>query len=74
MIILTKAIMSEYKNKNILVTGGTGAIGLALVKQLLSCKPKLIKILSQKFENVPEPTNKKIKIHSKIYVETKRKG
>ena len=46
MIILTKAIMSEYKNKNILVTGGTGSIGLALVKQLLSCKPKLIKILT----------------------------
>ena len=46
MIILTKTIMSEYKNKNILVTGGTGSIGLALVKQLLSCKPKLIKILT----------------------------
>tara|TARA_B110000014_G_scaffold263183_1_gene259116 strand:- start:4236 stop:5249 length:1014 start_codon:yes stop_codon:yes gene_type:complete len=37
---------NEYKNKNILVTGGTGSIGLALVRQLLSCKPKLIKILT----------------------------
>jgi len=46
MIILTKQIMNKYKNKNILVTGGTGSIGLALVKQLLSCKPKLIKILT----------------------------
>ena len=46
MIILTKGIMNEYKNKNILVTGGTGSIGLALVKKLLSCKPKFIKILT----------------------------
>ena len=35
-----------YKNKNILITGGTGSIGLALLKQLISCKPKSIKVLT----------------------------
>ena len=35
MIKISKEIKNAYKNKNILVTGGTGSIGLALVKQLL---------------------------------------
>ena len=39
-------IKNAYKNKNILVTGGTGSIGLELVKQLISCKPKSIKVLT----------------------------
>ena len=46
MVILTKEIKNEFHNKTILVTGGTGSIGLELVKQLLLCKPKLIKILT----------------------------
>jgi len=46
MIKISKEIKNAYKNKNILVTGGTGSIGLALVKQLLSCKPKSIKVLT----------------------------
>ena len=46
MVILTKDINNEFRNKTVLVTGGTGSIGLELVKQLLLCKPKLIKILT----------------------------
>ena len=43
MLKISGEIKNAYKNKNILVTGGTGSIGLALVKQLISCKPKSIK-------------------------------
>ena len=46
MITLNNKIRNEYKNKNILITGGTGSIGIALVKKLLECKPKAIKILT----------------------------
>jgi len=46
MIKISKEIKNAYKNKNILVTGGTGSIGLALVMQLLSCKPKSVKVLT----------------------------
>ena len=46
MIKISKGTKNAYKNKNILVTGGTGSIGSALVKQLISCKPKSIKVLT----------------------------
>ena len=46
MLKISKVIKNAYKNKGILVTGGTGSIGLALVKQLISCKPKSIKVLT----------------------------
>jgi UDP-N-acetylglucosamine 4,6-dehydratase len=36
----------EFKNKTILISGGTGSIGTGIVKQLLEYKPKLIKILT----------------------------
>ncbi len=36
-----------FKDKIILVTGGTGSIGSALVRQLLKYKPKQIRILSR---------------------------
>ena len=32
----------EFKGKNILITGGTGSIGIGLVKQLAKHKPKEI--------------------------------
>ena len=39
-------IKKEFKNKTILISGGTGSIGTGIVKQLLECKPKMIKILT----------------------------
>ncbi|MFA6394279.1 MAG: polysaccharide biosynthesis protein [Patescibacteria group bacterium] len=38
---------NEFKNKRILVTGGTGSIGSVIVKKLLQFKPKQIRILSR---------------------------
>ena len=39
-------IKKEFRNKTVLITGGTGSIGTGIVKQLLECKPKMIKILT----------------------------
>ncbi|MEE2924375.1 MAG: polysaccharide biosynthesis protein [bacterium] len=40
--------MGEYlRNKTVLVTGGTGSIGKALVKQILSFNPDSIRVLSR---------------------------
>ena len=36
----------EFKGKNILITGGTGSIGMGLAKQLLRYNPKEIRIFS----------------------------
>ena len=44
--MLKKSVIDEFKNKIVLVTGGTGSIGLGLIKQLLKCKPKQIRIFS----------------------------
>ena len=38
--------IKEFKNKTILVTGGTGSIGLGITKQLLKYNPKAIRILT----------------------------
>ncbi len=38
---------NEFKNKTILVTGGTGSIGSELVTQLLRYKPKQVRIFSR---------------------------
>jgi len=46
-LTVTKQNLSkEFKNKKILITGGTGSIGLGLAKQLIKFKPKTIRILS----------------------------
>ncbi len=39
-------IKKEFRNKTVLISGGTGSIGTGIVKQLLECKPKMIKILT----------------------------
>src|SRR3989344_514782 len=39
--------MEGFKNKIILVTGGTGTIGSELVRQLIKFKPKQIRVLSR---------------------------
>ena len=36
----------EFKGKNILITGGTGSIGMGLAKQLVKYDPKEIRIFS----------------------------
>jgi FlaA1/EpsC-like NDP-sugar epimerase len=43
---LERSIINEFKNKKILITGGTGSIGLGLIKQLIKCKPNAIRIFS----------------------------
>jgi FlaA1/EpsC-like NDP-sugar epimerase len=41
-----KLITKEFKNKKILITGGTGSIGLGLCKQILELSPSEIRIYS----------------------------
>ena len=43
---IKKIFLPFFKNKKILITGGTGLIGRELVNYLKMCKPKLIKIVS----------------------------
>lgn len=53
-----------YKNKEILVLGGTGSIGIEIVRQLLDFNPKTIRILSNS-ENELWETQLKFKDKSK---------
>ena len=46
MTITNQKLSKEFKNKKILITGGTGSIGVGLAKQLIKFKPKTIRILS----------------------------
>ena len=39
-------LLKEFKGKNILITGGTGSIGMGLAKQLAKYNPKEIRIFS----------------------------
>lgn len=36
----------EFKNKNIMITGGTGSIGIGLIKELVKYKPNAIRIFT----------------------------
>jgi len=44
--ILEKNLVNEFKGKKILVTGGTGSIGMGIIKQLIKYKPSNIRILT----------------------------
>lgn len=57
-------IKKFYKNKSILVTGGTGTIGSAIVFELLKYKCKVIRVLSND-ENSLFDLSEKVKIFSK---------
>lgn len=55
---------NQFKNKVVLVTGGTGSIGSEIVRQLLNFKPKQVRILSRNdsrqhklFEDLGHPKN-----------------
>lgn len=39
-------LLREFENKKILITGGTGSIGLGIIKQIIKFKPKAIRIFS----------------------------
>ena len=41
-----EAKLSEYRDKNILITGGTGSIGIGLIKELVKHKPRAIRIFT----------------------------
>ena len=56
-------IRNYYKNKSILVTGGTGTIGSALVLELLKFKCKVVRVLSND-ENSLYELSEKAKISS----------
>ena len=43
---ISETIKKEFRSKRILVTGGSGSIGIAIVKKLIDCKPKAIRILT----------------------------
>jgi FlaA1/EpsC-like NDP-sugar epimerase len=51
---LEQNVMNEFKGKKILITGGTGSIGLGLVKQLINCKPKAIRIFTNEENSIFE--------------------
>ena len=51
---MEKIVKKEFQNKTILVTGGTGSIGLGLIKQLIKCKPKYIRIFSNDENSIVE--------------------
>ena len=44
----------EFRGKNFLITGGTGSIGLGIVKQLTKYRPKEIRILSNDENSIVE--------------------
>lgn len=57
---------NEFKNKRILVTGGTGSIGSAIVKKLLEFNPLQIRVLSRdetkQYNLIHELNNKKVRL------------
>ena len=41
-----KNTLSEFRGKNILITGGTGSIGIGIIKELVKYKPNAIRIFT----------------------------
>jgi FlaA1/EpsC-like NDP-sugar epimerase len=45
-MITEKQLLLEFKGKKILVTGGSGSVGRAIVEEILKYKPRAVRILS----------------------------
>jgi len=54
MSINNQDLLKEFKNKKILITGGTGSIGTGLAEQLIKFKPSAIRILSNDENSIYE--------------------
>ena len=66
MNIKQNDLLKEFKNKKILITGGTGSIGLGLAKQLMKYKPNTIRILSNDENSIFEMK----RLHQKNHILT----
>ena len=51
---MTKNLEREFKQKIILITGGTGSIGLGIAKQLAKYSPKEIRLFSNDENSIVE--------------------
>ena len=54
MIKIDKNLKNEFKGKSVLITGGTGSIGLGIIKQLVNYQPKQIRIFSNDENSIVE--------------------
>ena len=54
MIKIDKNLKNEFKGKSILITGGTGSIGLGIIKQLINYQPRQIRIFSNDENSIVE--------------------
>lgn len=54
---LEKTLAKEFKDKKILITGGTGSIGLGIIKQLIKFKPSAIRIFTNDENSIFEVKN-----------------
>jgi UDP-N-acetylglucosamine 4,6-dehydratase/5-epimerase len=55
---MKKSFNKEFRDKEILITGGTGSIGLGLIRKLIQYKPRLIRILTNDENSIFEAKNK----------------
>ncbi len=54
MIKIDKNLKNEFKGKSVLITGGTGSIGLGIIKQLINYQPRQIRIFSNDENSIVE--------------------
>ena len=54
MIKIDKNLKNEFRGKSVLITGGTGSIGLGIIKQLINYQPRQIKIFSNDENSIVE--------------------
>jgi UDP-N-acetylglucosamine 4,6-dehydratase/5-epimerase len=57
-MVVDKVLKNTFSNKRILITGGTGSIGIGLIKQLLPLKPKIIRVLTNDENSIFESLRK----------------